>query len=465
MLLWVLIFSAFWLNTRNFDLLRENTLGTVSTRFWTPTVNLKTFLDILFSKRYIYKPQDSSLITTTWLLVKPKGFQTLFTLEARRHSDSITQKSSLALSEFSNYSMKNNLSKVLTLLSNLYSNFFHYHLHQILIRFVGVGLFYIYYSIFIMYIDACLTDDEPLWEPIEWSLVQTWILFLFTFAWIAENLIVSRYGSYTGRDKRVWFAWYKTFWLMELYYIINFGAAIILVIVPFYYELNYNLSFVVSWWHWYTRLFFFKFISVYSVILIYAILLQFSVRWLFWKKSLFHIIVINIFIGYLLYTHFIMSFFGYFTNPTWYQQSRPIDYIQLSHEPSRWGWGTAKKDHFTYHNVKTVFWFKNDGPYASAFLLSHLYIFLSLFFLYIYWITLFRRVYSMSEVPLTFTTYCVSSLKQFFYLFLMTYLFILFSYSSQYLRYPLEYSSTLNTPNWLVNFIFILLDYPTLLVS
>jgi hypothetical protein len=333
-----------------------------------------------------------------------------------------------------------------------------------MIRFFGVGLFYIYYSTFIMYIDACLTDDEPIWEPIEWSLVQTWILFLFTFAWIAENLIVSRYGSYTGRDKRVWFAWYKTFWLMELYYIINFGAAIILVIVPFYYELNYNLSFVVSWWHWYTRLFFFKFISVYSIVLMYAIILQFSVRWLFWKKSLVHIIIINIFIGYLLYTHFIMAFFGYFTNPTWYQQSRPIDYIQLSHEPSRWGWGTAKKDHFTYHNVKTVFWFKNDGPFASAFLLSHLYVFLSLFFLYIYWITLFRRVYSMSEVPLTFTTYCVSSLKQFFYLFLMIYLFIFFSYGSHYLRYPIEYSFAVNTPNWLTNFLIIMSDYYTLFI-
>ena len=347
---------------------------------------------------------------------------------------------------------------------NFHQTYFNYQLNQIMIRFFGVGLFYIYYSTFIMYIDACLTDDEPIWEPIEWSLVQTWILFLFTFAWIAENLIVSRYGSYTGRDKRVWFAWYKTFWLMELYYIINFGAAIILVIVPFYYELNYNLSFVVSWWHWYTRLFFFKFISVYSIVLMYAIILQFSVRWLFWKKSLVHIIIINIFIGYLLYTHFIMAFFGYFTNPTWYQQSRPIDYIQLSHEPSRWGWGTAKKDHFTYHNVKTVFWFKNDGPFASAFLLSHLYVFLSLFFLYIYWITLFRRVYSMSEVPLTFTTYCVSSLKQFFYLFLMIYLFIFFSYGSHYLRYPIEYSFAVNTPNWLTNFLIIMSDYYTLFI-
>ena len=50
-----------------------------------------------------------------------------------------------------------------------------------------------------------------------------------------------------------------------------------------------------------------------------------------------------------------MAFFVYFTDPIWYQKYRSVDYIQLSHEPSRWGWGGAKKDHFSYHNVKTVF--------------------------------------------------------------------------------------------------------------
>ena len=348
------------------------------------------------------------------------------------------------------------------LLYYIYSNLSISSVQSILIRFVGVGFFYLSYSCFIMYIDACLTDDEPLWEPIEWSLVQTWILFLFTFAWIAENLIVSRYGSYTGRDKRVWFAWYKTFWLCEWYYIINFGAVVVLVIVPYYYETNYNISFLFSWWHWYSRVFFFKFISLFSLILLLALVLQMGVRWLFWKKSLFLIVWINIFIGYLLYTHFIMAFFGYFTDPIWYQKTRPIDYVQLSHEPARWGWGGAKKDHFTYHGVRTVFWFKNDGPYASAFLLLHLYLFLSLFFLYIYWITLFRRVYSTCEVPLTFTTYCVSSLKQFFYLFLMMYIFIFLSYISHYLRYPVESLWSLNTPYWFSNFLSILKDYYTL---
>jgi hypothetical protein len=44
------------------------------------------------------------------------------------------------------------------------------------------GFFYLQGFAFILFIDACLTDDEPLWEPVEWSLVQTWILFIFAFA-------------------------------------------------------------------------------------------------------------------------------------------------------------------------------------------------------------------------------------------------------------------------------------------
>lgn len=327
------------------------------------------------------------------------------------------------------------------------------------------GFLYIQGLAFVLFIDACLTDDEPLWEPIEWSLVQTWILFIFSFAWIAENLIVSRYGSYTGRDKRVWLSWYKTFWLIEGYYAFNYGVACVFVIVPFYFETNYNLSFVYSWWHWYSRVFFFKFISIFTIVLFISYYLQMSLRWLNWKKGFMLILLINIFLSYLIYTQFIMTFFGYFTNPVWYQQTRPIDYVQLSHEPARWGWGSAKKDHFTYHNVKTVFWFKNDGPFASSFLLFQTFLFLCIFLLYIYWITLLRRVYAMKEIPLTYTTYCVSSLKQFFYFFLMFYIMIFLSYTSNYARFPIEFLWTLDTQSWSSNFVTILLDYPAFLLT
>jgi hypothetical protein len=338
-------------------------------------------------------------------------------------------------------------------------------LRDLINRSFSFGFFYLRGFFVILFIDACLTDDEPLWEPIEWSLVQTWILFTFSFAWIAENLIVSRYGSYTGRDKRVWMAWYKTFWMIEGFYVLNYGAASVFVIVPFYFETNYNLSFVYSWWHWYSRVFFFKFLSVYSIVLLIANLLQISVRWLNWKKGLILIILVNTFLAYLIYTHFIITFLGYFTDPTWYQKVRPIDYIQLSHEPHKWGWGPAKKDHFTYHNVKTVLWFKNDGPFASSFLLFQTFMFACIFLTFIWWISLFRRVYSMREIPLTFTTYCVSSLRQFLYLFLLLYVLVFISYMSNYWRFPMELAFKLNTVSWSYNFWQIIVDYPRFLLS
>ena len=337
------------------------------------------------------------------------------------------------------------------------------YLYDLVLKTFSFGFYYLRGFVFLLFIDACLTDDEPLWEPIEWSLVQTWILFIFCFAWIAENLIVSRYGSYTGRDKRVWMAWYKTFWLIEGYYAINYGVVCFFIIVPFYFELNYNLSFVYSWWHWYSRVFFFKFTALYACVLVIANLLQISVRWLNWKKGLVLILIINIFISYLIYTHFIMAFFGYFTDPIWYQKYRSVDYIQLSHEPSKWGWGSAKKDHFSYHNVKTVFWFKNDGPFAASFLLFHLFLFLCIFFLFIFWLSLLRRVWATKEIPTTFTTYCVSSLRQFFYLFLLLYIFIFMSFVTNYMRFPLEFSYFLSYQSWTTNFFIIMRDYLTFL--
>ena len=94
--------------------------------------------------------------------------------------------------------------------------------------------------------------------------------------------------------------------------------------------------------------------------------------------------IINFFLIYLLYSQFIVSFLSYFTDPIWYQKNRTVDYIQLSHGPLKWGFGPAKRDHFSYHNVSTVFWFKNDSPFAEAMLLLNLMLFLSTFSLYMY---------------------------------------------------------------------------------
>lgn len=366
--------------------------------------------------------------------------------------------------------INNNLPKE-NLISDMFNNFNRLllnvipHLRYIYLFGTGVGFYYIQGLIFVLFVDACLTDDEPLWEPIEWSLVQTWILFIFTFSWIAENLIVSRYGSYTGRDKRVWMAWYKTFWLLEIFYVINFGLVACFVTTPFYIEVNYALPFIITWWHWYSRTFFFKIISVFTLILLLGYLIQIGLRWLNWKKILLLVILVNIFLAYLLYTNFILAFFGYFTNPEWYQQTKLIDYIQLSHEPHRWGFGSRDRDHFTYHPTPTVFWFKNDGLFAGTIMLFQMYLFLSIFFVYIYWISLFRRIISTKEVPLTYTVYCISSIKQLFYCFLGLYVFIILSFITQYWRLPIEFLWGLNNQSWVLNFLNIIKEYPSFLIS
>ena len=342
-------------------------------------------------------------------------------------------------------------------------NILHYfNLLEIFKKTLGDGFIYIRGLFFIFFIDACLTDDEPIWEPVEWSLIQSWILFIFAFGWISENLISSRYGSYTGRDKRVWFSWYKTFWLILGWYIISLGTSLLFVVTPFYHEISTLLPLIVSWWDWYTRIFFAKFINIYVLVLIVGIFFQLNIRVFNWKKSLNLILFINIFLLYLLYIHFFISFFLYTTDSNWYNKTRLVDYIQLSHEPNKWSWGNSKRDHFAYHKSSTVFWFKNDVPFAGSFLITHLFFFLALFGMNFYWITLLRRVYATQEVSYTYATYSISALKQFFYFFLFFYFFIIVSLLISYLKLPIEFFWSLDTQLWRLNLILILRDYWTI---
>lgn len=303
----------------------------------------------------------------------------------------------------------------------------------------GEGFVFVAYLMIIFYVDALLSDDEPIWEPTEWSLLQSWLMFIFLFSWIAENLITSRYGSYTGRDKRVWFAWYKTFWNIQIYYALSLGAAALFVIIPFYHEITYITPLIMSWWDWYSRTFFFKFTSIYTISLLLAVWFQSTITQFHWKKSLLIALMINLFIAYLLYGHFFTTFFAYFTNSSWYLKTRLVDYVQLSHEPNKWSWGNPKRDHFSYHSSKTVFWYKNDGPFASAMLLFNIFFFLTIFTFHIFWLTLIRRVYATNEITYTYATYCVSALRQFLYGFNLLYLLILFSFVVTYWRLPVEF--------------------------
>jgi len=330
---------------------------------------------------------------------------------------------------------------------------------------IGEGFIYLRGLAIIFFIDAALTDDEPLWEPIEWSLVQSWIMFIFFFGWVAENLITSRYGSYTGRDKRVWFAWYKTFWWLTFYYLFTMAIIAIFIITPFYNELTYTLPFVVSWWNWYTATYLFKLFSTLGLVLYLAYFLLINARWFNWRKSFTLIVFINLVLFYLLYSQFFIAYFAYFTDPNWYHKTRLVDYIQLSHEPNKWSWGSAKRDNFSYHNSKTVFWFKNDGKFAEAMIFCQFSLLLALFGFIFYWIILLRRVYATKEFSYTYLTYCVSSLRQVFYFFALLYGFVFYSFFIAYWRLPIEFAFLLTPYSWLSNIWAILMDYPTFLLT
>ena len=353
---------------------------------------------------------------------------------------------------------------VLSLLKVMYM-FIVEELHKTKNLFFNSNVNWLYAFIFILFIDACLTDDEPLWDPVEWSLVQVWILFIFSFSWIIENLLSSRYGSYVGRDKRVWLGWFKTHWFIEAFYALNYGAASVFVITPFYNETRSSLFFVYSWWNWFSRVFMFKFMFIFCVLLVIGYFMQRNSRWMNWKKGLILSLVISSVIAYLLFTQYIILMFGYLTNSYWYNNKSPIDYIQMSHAPLKWQWGDKNRDHFYQHPSRTVFWFKNDSPFAASFVMFHFFFVFSLFQLFIYWFSLFRRISATKEVPLTFTTYCVAALKHFLYMFMFFYIMIFFSFSYNYARLPFEYSFYLENTSWLSNFMEIIWDYPSFIIS
>ncbi len=308
--------------------------------------------------------------------------------------------------------------------------------------------FYLRNLFIVLLLDSLLTDDEPIWEPIEWSLFQTWIFFVFLFAWMGEVMISARFGNHVGRDKRVWLAWYKSFWNIEIWYLISFGLASLFVIVPFFYEITYRIAFVVSWWDWFSREFFSQFLAILFLMIFATWILIWKLQWMVWKFFFLIISTVQLTLLYLLYWQFLNVFFAFFTDPIWFQKTRLNDFVQLSHEPNKWGWGFAKRDHFTYHRVSTVFWFKNDGPFAETMLLINLFFLLSLFFVNFFWLTLLRRTYSIMDIPNSFFNYSASAIRHFFWTFTLIIVLVLVGFVMGYWRFPVEYLWMLSATSW-----------------
>ena len=283
-------------------------------------------------------------------------------------------------------------------------------------------VFIIFNLILIFIIDAIISDDEPLFEPIEWSLWQSWLLGLLIISWCAETLISSTYGNYIGRDKRVWNALYKSYWLVQLYLMASLLLITIFAIIPFYFELQSCCAVWISFWNWYNRIFMWKAISIHFVLLLFAFILQINSRWVTYSKVMIILAIIIMLLGALIYTNLTVLMFLYFTNPTTYNTNLNVDYTQLSGVPNRWGWGFSQKDHFSYHSTPTVFWYKYDFCYISSCLIIQLFFTFSYILLFIQICLVFRKFYTTKIITYTLLTYYANMIRVYFYYLASIYL-------------------------------------------
>lgn len=290
----------------------------------------------------------------------------------------------------------------------------------------------------ILALDSLVVDDEPLWEPLEWSILQTWVIYIYIFAWIAETLFSSRYGAFTNRDKIVWAGLYKVYTYLKLWFILNIVFITLFVTMPFFFEITYSISYIVVWWQWFNSLFFFKFTLTFSLILILSTYLRLSVRLIHPRKVILLAYISLFVILYLFYFNAMSLILGYFTDINAFQKSGWSDSLRLVHGPSKWGWGNSSRENFSYHKTTTTFWYKNDPLIASSLLFLHIFIFKFLLFFIIQLITLVRVLYTSGEVSFTYINYFYISTREFYYFICSLGGLVIISLLYQILRFPPE---------------------------
>lgn len=324
------------------------------------------------------------------------------------------------------------LFKVFKLIKNipfiLYKNSLYFNTFLLYINY-----FIRYFLIFIV-IDVLIIDDEPLWDPVEWSLVQSWLFFIVLYSWLVETLISSSYGSFTGRDKRVYNGLFKAYWLVELLFMVTLAITAIFIWTPFYYEFTYKVSNIVSWWSWYNRFFFFKVIVIWFLIDLILIFITISIKWLDWKKCFLLLSLVLFYFFFLFYYQFIIVFFSYFTDILSFKNNYSTNFNKLQEGPYKFGWGDDKRDLFNYKKTSLNVWYKNDSQYALSLFFINIFVFLSLTFLIIQLLLIIFKLFTTKSISITSFNYLNSSINNFFIFFLFYFFFIFLVYIYNSLR-------------------------------
>ena len=290
----------------------------------------------------------------------------------------------------------------------------------------------------VLILDGLLLDDEPLWEPIEWSVVQTWILYIYIFSWAAEVLFSSKYGSYTNRDKIVWIGLFKSYWGMLFWFFINIVIVTVFVTLPFYFEITYSISYSVVWWNWINSIFFFKITSYFSILLILSNILKTFVRFNNLAKAKMFILIIILATIFMFYFNFITTWFGFFTDENLFKKTGWSELSKITNGSMKWGWGASNRDHFAYHKTPTVFWAKNDQLILSSLLFINIFLFLFMFFYLLQLITLYRTLITTNELSHNLINFLLSTTRQMLNIILLLSVLTVLSLIYQFMRFPFE---------------------------
>nr|ACX30970.1 hypothetical protein [Moneuplotes minuta] len=304
--------------------------------------------------------------------------------------------------------------------------------------YMSPGMVFCLSILLILLFDGLLLDDEPLWEPLEWSVVQTWILYSYIFTWASEVIFSSRYGSFTNRDKVVWIGLFRTYYGLLYWFFINLIIVTVFVTLPFYFEITYAISYSVVWWNWLSSVFFFKFISFFSVILLLMSLIRLRARWTSQWEIRYLLLLVLFFLSFLFYFQTFITWFSFFTDTDTFRKSGWSELSRVTNGPLKWGWGSSSRDHFSYHKTTTAFWAKNDQLVLSSLLFINIFLFLFLFFLILQVIAYYWVLSYSGEISHNGLTYLYSTVLHFFYLILGFSFLVLLSLIYQFMRFPVE---------------------------
>ena len=322
-----------------------------------------------------------------------------------------------------------------------------------------LNLLYIYILKILLILDFFLYEDEPFFEPSDISLLQVYLLYLFLFSWIYDNIIKSRFGYFTGHDKILFIGLFKTYWFMKLFFILNLTIIFIFLYLTFFYELNYSLSNFFYFWDYLSLYYFFKISSIYIYILIICNVILIANRWLNWKFQFILSLVILILLFFIFYFLFINLFLSFFSDKNRFDKINWLDYFSISKGPKKWGFGDKKfyiRKLFNHHDCNYSYWFKNNFFMSSFFFLFNFFFLFFMFILIIKWVFFIKYIYLNKDISYTFLTFIIYNIKQFYLLLLSLSILSLSSFLVIYFRSPADLYFFQDLYNFLLYFIKII---------